>query len=59
MSSLVRRIHIRIMKKRGVDKVPCPYGNLNDSGLKDEKGKPILVPVFVWPKFAPPSELSA
>jgi len=57
MSSLVRRIQVRIFKKRNnVDKVPCPYGRIEESGLYTDKGEPIMVPVMVWPRLAPKIE---
>ena len=59
MSSLVRRIQIRIMKKRQVEKVPCPYGRTFDTGFNDDTGKPVMAPVMVWPQFAPKQEIAA
>ena len=59
MSSLTRRIQIRIMKKRGVEKVPCPYGRMQDSGTIDGNGTPVMVPVYVYPQFAPKADESS
>jgi len=57
MSSLVRRLQIRAFKRRGsVEKVPCPFGRMIDTGLVSNDGVPIMAPVMVWPKFAPKSE---
>ncbi len=53
MSSLVRKIQKRIMKAMNVEKVPCPYGRTYDTGLIAEDGKPIIVPVLVYPRLAP------
>ncbi len=56
MSSLVRRLQIRMFKKReepSAMKVPCPYGRTFDTGTITDKGEPILAPVMVWPQFAP------
>lgn len=53
-------MQIRIMKKRdNVEKVPCPYGRTKDTGMTDDKGVPIVVPVYVWPRFAPKTDVAA
>jgi hypothetical protein len=57
MSSLTRRMQIRNFRQReDIEKVPCPFGGMIDTGMIDDKGQPILAPKMVWPRLGPKRE---
>lgn len=52
---MIRKIEKKIMKAMGVERIPCPYGRKQESGLYNEDTTPKMMPVFVYPSLIPAS----